>query len=162
MKARAAWPSCGQTLILLALLALPALLAACGRRPPDATPEGALRMWIDRMEAAVDDQRGRKDAYELLSARARANLKARAERASRAQGRRFEPYEMLAEGRFALTFRPKSMSTVLDGDQAAVHVRGELPSEEAMIKTIRERDSWRVDLDLPDPPVPQRRRETEP
>lgn len=133
------------------------LLAGCSRSAPDATPEGALRLFIEKMETSADDPSAMKEAYGLLGPRARANLKERAERASRGQGKRFEPHEMLAEARFGLRFRTKAMTTRVEGDEANVEVSGEGPDEKATVKCVRENGAWRVELDLPDVNKPERR-----
>ena len=109
------------------------------------------------MESAGEDARAMKEAYALLGPRARANLKERAERASRGQGRRYEPYEMLAEGRFGLRFRPKTMSAKIEGDDALVDVRGDGPGEQASVKCKREGAAWRIEPELPDIVTPARR-----
>lgn len=140
---------------VLALLV--ALAAGCSRAAPDATPEGAVRLFVEKMESSVDDGRAVREAYELLGPRARANLKGRADRASRGQGRRHEPWEMLAEGRFGLKFRPKTMTTRAEGDQAWVDVAGEGPEDRATVRCTREGGSWRVEPDLPEA-TPQARR----
>lgn len=138
-------------------LALALLASACSRSAPDATPEGAVRLWVDKMESSGDDARAMKEAYQVLAPHARANLRERADRASRGQGRRYEPHEMLAEGRFALTFRPKAMSARVEGDAAVVDVRGDGPDERASVRCTREGAAWRVELELPDlPPAPAR------
>lgn len=137
------------------LAALLVLASACSRAAPDSTPEGAVRLWLEKMEGG--DENAMRDAYLLLGPKARANLKERAERASRGQGRRFEPYEMLAEGRFGLRFRPKAMTSRIEGDEAAVEVRGEGEGERATMKCTREATAWRVEPDLPEPSVPARR-----
>jgi hypothetical protein len=139
------------------LLALALLLTACSRPAPDATPEGAVRLWLEKMETSADDGRATRDAYQLLGPRARANLEERAERASRGQGRRFEPYEMLAEGRFGLRFRPKTMSARVEGDDAWVEVKGDRAEEHATVKCAREGASWRIEPDLPELVIPTRR-----
>lgn len=131
-------------------------LAACSRAPADATPEGALRTWIDKMEIGAEDPDAMREAFRLLGPRARANLKERAERASRGQGRRYEPYEMLAAGRFALNFRPKSMASRIQGDHAVVDVRGEGPDEHAEVQSVREADGWRLEPELPELTTPLR------
>lgn len=136
---------------------LAVLLAACTRAAPDSTPEGAVRLFVDRMESSSDDPRAVREAYALLGPRARANLKERAERASRGQGRRYEPYEMLAEGRFGLKFRPKAMSSKIEGDDATVDVRGDGPEERAAVHCTREGQSWRIEPDLPDALPPAKR-----
>lgn len=129
----------------------------CSRTPPDATPEGTVRLWIEKMESAPDDPRASREAYQLLGPHARANLKERAERASRGQGRRYEPYEMLAEGRFGLKFRPKAMTAQTQGDEAVVLVRGEGAEERAQVHCVREGASWHLEPELPDVAPPARR-----
>lgn len=138
--------------ILWAVLAL-----GCGRSAPDATPEGALRLFLEKMETSESDPRAVRDAYGLLGLRARTNLKERADRASKEQGRRYEPHEMLAEGRFGLKFRPKSMATKIDGDNAFVEVRGDGTEELVTVHCRREGHTWRIEPDLPDAIAPQRR-----
>jgi hypothetical protein len=134
-----------------------ASLAACSRSAPDSTPEGAVRLFIEKMESSSDDPHAMREAFGLLGPHARANLKERAERASRGQGRHFEPHEMLAEARFGLRFRPKSMATRIEGDEANVEVKGDGPDEHALVKCTRESGAWRVELDLPDVNKPERR-----
>ena len=138
-------------------LAFLLLLTACSRPLPDATPEGAVRLFVEKMESGAEDPRAMKEAYGLLGPHARANLKERADRASRGQGRRYEPYEMLAEGRFGLKFRPKTMTSKIDGEDAFVEVQGDGPEEHATVHCAREASLWRVEPELPDVQAPQRR-----
>jgi hypothetical protein len=116
-----------------------------------------VRLWIEKMEGSSEDPRTMREAYQLLGPHARTNLKERAERASRGQGRRYEPYEMLAEGRFGLRFRPKSMAARTSGDDAIVEVRGEGEAERAEVHCTREAGLWRVEPELPDVAPPARR-----
>ena len=132
-------------------------LGGCSRAALDATPEGTVRLFVEKMESGAEDPRAMRDAYLLLGARARANLKERADRASKGQGRRYEPHEMLAEGRFGLKFRPKAMSAKVEGDDAFVDVRGEGPEEQATVHCSREGGAWRVEPELPGVLAPQRR-----
>ena len=132
-------------------------VSGCSRSAPDATPDGVVRLWLEKMESAAEDTRAMKDAYALLGPRARANLKERADRASRGQGRRYEPHEMLAEGRFGLRFRPKAMSAKIDGDDAWVEVKGDGPDERATVRCTREGGAWRIEPELPDVVAPARR-----
>jgi hypothetical protein len=125
------------------------LVAACSRPAPDATPEGVVRLWLEKMEAQPDDTRASREAFLLLGPQARANLEKRAERASRSMGRRVEPYEMLAEGRFGLKFRPKTMTSSIAGDRATVDVVGSEASERATVICAREPGGWRVEPELP-------------
>jgi hypothetical protein len=146
----------------IASLASLVLLSACSRPAPDATPEGAVRAWLDRMEASDEDPRAIREAYALLGPTARANLGERAERASRLEGHRVEPWDMLADGRFGLKFRPKAMVSRVEGNLATVAVTGDEPlTEHATVHCARAPESpaaWRVEPDLP-PVPPQPRRE---
>jgi hypothetical protein len=153
VRTRSAWAA------VLALVAL----AGCTRAAPDATPDGAVRLWLERMEAAPEDPHAMREAFDLLGPAARANLEERAARASLAQGRRVEPFEMLADGRFGLRFRPKSMNTRVDGESATVEVIGDEPlREHALVhcthvdgafaageKSASGKGGWRVEPDLP-------------
>ncbi len=141
----------------VAPLALGLSLSACSRPAPDATPEGAVRLWLEKMEASTEDPRAARDAYQLLGPRTRHNLEERAERASRAQGRRFEAHEMIAPGRFGMRFRPHAMTARIDGDTANVDVVGEAPEERATVPCVRVGAGWRIEVDLPPPPTPSRR-----
>jgi hypothetical protein len=138
---------------LSAVLAI-ASLAACSRPAPDSTPEGAVRAWLDKMESQPEDPRAARDALQLLGPSARANLEQRADRASRIMGRRVDPYEMLAEGRFGLKFRPKTMTSRIDGEKATVDIVGSDPAEHAVITCAHEPAGWRVEPELPDPAQP--------
>jgi hypothetical protein len=145
MRARSRLP------VTLRVLSLALACAACSHPAPDATPEGALRTWLERMEESQDDSSASREAYVLLGPAARANLEERAKRASQAQGRRAEPHEMLATGRFGLKFRPKSMHASVVGDQATVEVIGADPStEHATVRCVHEPAGWRVEPGLPD------------
>jgi hypothetical protein len=130
---------------------------ACSRGAPDATPEGAVRLFVEKMESGADDSRAMREAYQLLGPRAKNNLKERAERASRGQGRHFEPYEMLAEGRFGLKFRPKTLTARVVSDEAFVDVAGDRAEDHATVRCIRDGGGWRVELELPDVTQPTRR-----
>jgi hypothetical protein len=129
---------------------LTALVAACSRPPPDATPEGAIKTWLERMEAQVSDPQETKTAYAMLSKATHQNLEKRAERASRIEGRRIEPQEMLAQGRFGLRFAPRRFATTTSGDTATVDVTGDDPADHASIHCVKEGPAWRVDLTLPE------------
>lgn len=131
--------------------------AGCSRAAPDTTPEGAVRLFVEQMESGAEDPRAMREAYGLLGPRARSNLKERADRASKGQGRRYEPHEMLAEGRFGLKFRPKVMTAKIDGNDAFVEVRGEGPEERATVHCVRDGAAWRVEPELPDLRAPERR-----
>jgi hypothetical protein len=136
---------------LAILLALP-LSLSCSRPPPDATPDGALRVFLDEMDGAGDDPLAMRRAYALLGPGAHANLAERARRTSRLQGRQVEPSDMLAAGLFGLTFRPKVMRSTVVGDRATVEVLGEdAKSQHASVVCVRDAGGWRIEPGLPDP-----------
>ena len=132
------------------LALLTALLVSCSRPPPDATPEGALREWIERMNAQVTDPKEAPAAYAMLSKTTRAELEQRAERASLIEGHHASGWEMLASGRFSLRFPPKHFATQLEGNSATVQVTGAEPSEHATVHMVKEGAVWRVELALPE------------
>ena len=137
------------------------LASACSRPAPDATPDGAVRLWLEKMEDSDEDPRAARDAYALLGPAARANLAERAERASRAQGRRVDASEMLAEGRFGLKFRPKTMTVkATSPSDATVDVLGADPAtEKATVHCTRAPGGWRIEPELPEPAILQRWRD---
>ena len=140
---------------LAAALAVQALVAlgGCNRAPPDSTAQGAVRLFLDDMEAASEDPRAMKKAYGLLGPKARANLADRAHRTSLLQGRQVEPWEMLAAAHFGLHFRPRPIPppTVV-GDRATVEITGEDPAtERASVVCVHEAGGWRVEPGLPEP-----------
>jgi hypothetical protein len=127
-------------------------LGACSHTPPDATPDGTLRLFLADLEDAENDGRVMKQAYELLGPTARANLTERAHRVTELQGRQVHPWEMLASGRLGLSFRPKSMRSSIVGDRATVEVLGTDPqTERANVVCVREGEVWRLEPGLPEP-----------
>ena len=132
-------------------LAASTLPTACSHPPADATPEGALRLFLDDMDDS-DDPTAMRRAYDLLGPAARANLAGRAHRTSRLQGRQVEPWDMLAAGLFGLAFRPKAMRAALVGDRATVEVFGEDPqTEHASVVCVHAGGGWRIEPGFPEP-----------
>ncbi|HEX7667250.1 MAG TPA: hypothetical protein VF407_22115 [Polyangiaceae bacterium] len=110
-----------------------------------------MRLWLDRMEASAEDARAAHEAYELLGPKARANLEERADLASKMQGRHVEAEQMLAQGRFGLKFRPKTLTSQVNGDDAVVAVSGNNQmAEHTTVHCVRETGQWKVEPDLPD------------
>jgi hypothetical protein len=137
----------------LVALGLALLLTGCSRPAPDATPDGAVRAWLDHMEDPLGDPKEAREAYRLLGPAARANLEERAARAGQMQGRRTEPYELFAAGRFGLKFRPQTMKSTVSGDHATVEVTGDPRAlEHASVVCVRHGGGWRVEPELP--PLP--------
>jgi hypothetical protein len=142
---------------LAVFVLLTVAIVSCTRKPPDATPEGALREWIEHMQAQVTDPHETRAAYAMLSKATHENLEKRAVRASRIEGRRVEPYEVMAEGRFALRFEPTHFTTTTAGAVATIDVTGEDPTDRASMHAVKEGAVWRVELALPDlPDLPHR------
>ncbi len=131
---------------------------ACARKPPDATPEGAVRELLARMERVDGDAASARAAFELMGGTTRASLRERARRASAASGRPVEPWDMIAPSRFALRFHPQQMHARITGAQATVEVTGLEPStEHASVACVLEGDAWRIEIALPPlPPVEKR------
>jgi len=129
------------------------LLLGCSRAAPDSTPDGVVRLWLDKMEDSADDPRAIREAYALLGPSARANLEERARRTSQLQGKRAEPWQMLADAHFGLHFRPKSMKASTVGDRATVEVLGSDANERASVRCVVENGAWRVEPELPEPVV---------
>jgi hypothetical protein len=124
----------------------------CSRPPPDSTPDGAVRVFLDDMDSAGDDPAVVRRAYQRLGPVARANLVERARRTSELQGRHFEPWDMVAAGLFGVAFRPKAMHATVVGDRASVDVFGEDPhTEHAAVACVREGQSWRIEPGFPEP-----------
>jgi hypothetical protein len=134
------------------MIAAATLASGCSRPPPDAEPEGAVRLFLDDMDVAEDEPPAMKRAYDLLGPAARANLAERARRTSQLQGRQVEPSDMLATGLFGLAFRPKVMRKTVVGDRATVEVYGEDPqTQHASVVCVKERAAWHVEPGFPEP-----------
>lgn len=129
---------------------LAALALACSRPAPDATPEGAVREWIDRMSDSRSDPAESRAAWALLSQKTHEALEKRAERASLIEGRRIDARDVLAPGRFALRFTPTRYETSIQGSSATVDVVGAEATDHATLHCIKEGKGWRVDLALPE------------
>ncbi len=137
--------------------ALAMALAGCGRRAPDATPEGAVKELVERLGRMRGEPAEAKAAFELLSKRAKANMTARAKRYSDASGKNIAPEAMIAPSRFQLRFDPQRYTAEIAGTYARVNVLGARPDDHAQVPCVLEETVWRVDLALPAlPPVQMR------
>jgi hypothetical protein len=134
------------------LVLLVALVGGCSHAPPDATPDGALKLFLEDLEQASTDPRQMRHAYELLGPAARANLAERARRTITRLGRQVQPWDMMAAGRFGLTFSPKVMRVAKVGDRATVEVFGaDATNQHASVVCVHEAGGWRVEPGFPDP-----------
>jgi len=135
--------------VVLGLVAT-AALSACQRKPPDLTPEGAVRELLDRIDRIETDPTEARAVYDLLSAHTRQNLIERARRASTTSGRDIPPQDMLAPGRFSLRFEPRKMHTRVADDRAVVDVTGIDPeTDRAEVPCVLEDGRWRIEIPLP-------------
>jgi hypothetical protein len=127
-----------------------AALSACQRKPPDLTPEGAVRELLDRIARIETDPSEARAVYDLLSVPTKQNLIERARRASTTSGRDVPPQDMLAPGRFSLRFEPRKMHTRVAADRAVVDVTGIDPeTDRAEVPCVLEEGRWRIEIPLP-------------
>lgn len=129
----------------------------CGRRVPNATPDGAVRELIERLRLVNGDPADAKAAFGLLSKHTQQNLIARAKRYSDASGKNIAPEAMIAPARFVLHIEPQRYSAKISGTYALVEVTGLQAGDRAQISCVFEDEAWRVELQLPPlPPVQMR------
>lgn len=129
----------------------------CEPAPPNATPEGAVRELVERMQGFDGDQGDAQILFDLLSERAKQNLERRAERYSAASGKKIAPWAMITPGRLTPRFLPRAYASQIVGKYALVDVVGVTADQRAQVPCVREDDAWRVDLVLPElPPIEQR------
>lgn len=141
------------------LLALALTSIGCARKAPNATPEGAVREFAERLRRTGSDGVSAKLAYELLAKSSQANLNARAERYSNASGKHIAPEAMIASASFIERFEARELSAEIVGSHARVSVSGLLPGERAEIPCVFEDGGWRIQMELPPlPPVDVRPR----
>jgi hypothetical protein len=138
---------------LVMTLACVLLLSACSSVPTDAEPAGALELFLEAMGEAEDDPAARARAFGLLSSETRRSFARRARLAGALSARRFEPWEMIVEGRYRLRFLPREsrgFEERIQGDRAIVIVHGARRSERAEVPMVREHGKWRVHLQVPE------------
>jgi hypothetical protein len=131
-----------------------AAVQACGGGDATETesPVATVRHFLEVMDRSAADEAALKEAYRLLDAAARQALADRAERATTLAGRGFEPWQMLAQGRFRLRFAPASprgMRERVQGDRAVVTVTGAQPGQHAEVPLVLEHGRWRIALPVP-------------
>ena len=151
---RSVWPS---RLGAVGLLCFLTPWGCSHRNSSDASPENAVRSFLEHMEASMEDPSQLQLAFELLGPESKGNLEERAQRMVNLTGRRVEPLEMLAPGRFGLRFRPKDFRSDIQGDRAVVQVSGAEPFEWAAVRCSRvpyrtvgrEVWGWRIEPELP-------------
>jgi hypothetical protein len=127
-------------------------LAACGTVDADGSPADALSRFLEAMDRSTLNESALKDAYALLDDRAQKELRVRADRAGFLTGRKFEPWEMIAQGRFRLHFAPaeRGMHTTITGEHAVVQVKSDDGRSQVSVPLLHEGGRWRVRLELPE------------
>ncbi|MEQ9319734.1 MAG: hypothetical protein RIF41_11290 [Polyangiaceae bacterium] len=138
-------------------LALSGAALGCEPAPPSATPDGAVREFVERVNAFHGRDEDAQALYELLSDRAKENLQTRADRYGAASGKKIAPWAMLVPSRTILRFSPQLYQAQVVGKYALVDVVGVSPEAHAQVPCVLEEGMWRVDLVLPElPPVEHR------
>src|SRR6185369_12688021 len=107
-------------------------------RAASATPDGSVRELVERMRRLRGDPGDAKATFELLSRRAKLNLKARAQRYSAASGKAMTAEAMIVPSRFLLRFEPQRYSAQISGSFAKVEVVGLLVGEHAEVPCVFE------------------------
>ena len=133
--------------IVLAL----ALWTGCASYDDAGTPAGTVKLFLRIMNRSATDSSALKEAYELLDRNARDALALRANKVATLAGRDFEPWQMLAQGRFRLRFAPAARNGIeaeVNGDQAVVTVTGDDGSQTARVPLVREQGRWRIRLEI--------------
>ena len=131
------------------LVVVAGLACACAQKPPDATPEGAVREFAERVSRTGVDPTAAKDAYDLLAKSTQQNLTERAERYTAASGKHIPPEAMIAPSSFIERFEAHELHAKIVGSHALVHAEGLLPEETADIPCVFEDGGWRVEIALP-------------
>lgn len=135
------------------LFSLPLLLIGCDSSSANGSPEHVLSQFLEAMDRSSNDIDALQEAYGLLDSKAREGLKARALKAETLTGRSFEPWKMLAQGRFRLRFLPaqrKGMRAEIKGNRAIVIVTGTKSEQRAEVPMVREKDGWKLELPIPE------------
>jgi hypothetical protein len=128
-------------------------ISACAACRPAAaeTPSETVRQFLGAMDRSAADSHQLREAYTLLDGSAQGALRERAHKTGTLTGRDYEPWEMLAQGRFRLRFRPaarRGMQERIAGAHAVVTVLGEA-GEKAEVPLVQEHGRWRIRLPVP-------------
>lgn len=141
---------CARSVLWLGAGVLAACAVGCGGGAP-ATPTETVRHFLAAMDRSAGDSRQLREAYDLLDTQAQKALGDRARKAETLTGRGFEPWEMMAQGRFRLRFAPamrRGMREQVTGASAVVVVIGDR-GEKADVPLVQEGGLWRIRLSVP-------------
>jgi hypothetical protein len=128
-------------------------LASCAESDADA-PVETLTRFLEAMDRGNVHPGARKESYALLDREAQGHIAERARRAALVTGRDYEPWEMLAPGRFRMRFAPaehSGMRATVTGDRALVEVRDRDGRHRAQIALVQQDGAWRIQLPVPAP-----------
>lgn len=136
----------------LVLLVAVVVLCGCKPKPENVTPEGAVRELFSALEAMANDPARSKEVLTLLGPTTSKNLEARAQRASKVEGRTIGAAEYLAAARYLPRSRVAKLTTTLgpSGDVADVAALDETGRELTHLTALKQGELWRVELPLPD------------
>lgn len=126
---------------------------ACAESEADA-PVEALTRFLTALDRGNVHAGARQESYAMLDREAQAHIAERAHRAALVTGRDWEPWEMLAPGRFRMRFTPaehSGMRATVTGDRARVEVRDRDGRSRAEIAMVHQDGAWRVQLPVPAP-----------
>ena len=136
---------------LLALLLVAACAIGCARKPADATPEGALELFLQALDDTSHDPSANARAYALLDPASRESLRVRAARATSITGKALVADQMLAPVWSSPRFAIERMHAEIDGTgaRAMVDVFGADPvMQHVRVPLVREGEAWRVEMGL--------------
>lgn len=129
----------------------------CAREEQPLGPEHALEEFIEVMQRVHGNPQVARQAFELIWQPGRENLSERARRASALSGRTIQPEEMIAPSWFSLGVVPERIQAEVQGDAAELLVI-EKSGRQYRTRAVREKDGWKVALELPElAPIRQRR-----
>jgi hypothetical protein len=135
--------------LLICAVLCAAGLVACGRSALPEAPAEVVKQFLEAMKHSAEDESALVEAYGLLDQNAQRALAARATRTRALSGQAYEPWQMLAQGRFRLHFEARgAMRERIDGERAVVVVSG-AHDKRAEVPLVREQGRWRIQLVLP-------------
>jgi hypothetical protein len=135
---------------VISIACICAALAACEPTAFNETPDGAVRELVSLMRGFNGIDRDAKALFELLSERAKTNLRQRADRYGAASGKKIAPWAMFVPSRMVLSFVPQVYTAQIVGKYALVDVIGVTPDQHAQVPCVLQDGLWHVDLVLPE------------
>ncbi len=116
-----------------------------------------MREFIEIVRGFHGNEQDATTLFDLLSERAKQNLRSRADRYGAASGKKIAPSAMLVPSRMTPRFNPQAYTAQIVGKYALVDVIGVSAAQVAHVPCVLEDGVWRVDLVLPELPPMQHR-----